>query len=242
MTTRYLIIVMAYLLLHSVMAVGADKQWGELSLREAEETINSTPSEAKLRELALRALDSKRMELISLCFKNEHTAYHLRDGVAAMPDSINRDRLVLMMLKSDSPFWGSDAFRQVGPVVLGSIKEPFVSVIKKYLPQLEIDERLFETRGARESLAIDVEKAGREKWGKAFVEPLTVLDSPDEGELRNAAPSLIESSRSKAKDDGTRTDRPGAKMRWMIGLAAVAGVFIFCMRCLTGRTKESRGP
>jgi len=135
----------------------AAKGFEDMKLEEAQKAIDTSEGEQPKLDFADAALRAKRMDLIELCFKNPLTMWNIRDGVVALASSPFKEQVVLMMLTSESPFWAPDGHSFQSPLELGRMREPFVSVIKKYMPDVKLSEDLLKTRSARLKLAADIE-------------------------------------------------------------------------------------
>lgn len=130
-----------------------------MSLGEVEKLLNSDEGYRFRGEYASDALKSRRMDLIILCRENQYTGGLIRDGVVALPDSLYKDQLVVLMLKSPK-IWPKAEYKWYWNRFPGGLmREPFVSVIKKHFPDLPLPESLLDTREARLKLASDLEKS-----------------------------------------------------------------------------------
>lgn len=109
------------------------------------------------------ALKNERLDFLNRVF-GEHGEYSsLIDAVDKFPDSVIRDKLTIMMLRWESPFWPDENAEPVyngsrAGLISNSI-EPFVGVVGKYFPALTIDEELYSSKAKRLKLAADLEVA-----------------------------------------------------------------------------------
>lgn len=140
---------------------GKSPSYETMNLEDAKRLLNTSEGYKPLQELVAAAFHAERMDLLQLCFENQLTCFAIRDGVKALPDSVYKDKLVLMMLKEASPYWPVDdpLFRWSSPELGGLMKEPFISVLKKNLPTIPLDESLLDNRAARLQLARKLEDA-----------------------------------------------------------------------------------
>ncbi len=159
-----------------------------LSVHEAEELINHTEGGKIKSDMVSAALSSRRMDLIKLCFENNYTRGRLFTSVIKfedenLRDESFRDEIVLMMLKSKSPFWPhDDPFASSNVLTPGSfLGEPFIATIKRNLPDLPLSYDLISTRADRLKLAGEL---------AAAIEKREKVISPQaaERQLRRGAP------------------------------------------------------
>ena len=130
----------------------------------------------KVWDLYLESVEypDARAEILNSIFENERidiirpffTKYYdsqFKEFIIALPDSGYKNRIVLEMLRLDSPFW----YRLPPPleadgsrgVTYNNAVEPLVGVIQRYLPEVLINEELFSTKAGRLKLAADLENA-----------------------------------------------------------------------------------
>lgn len=109
------------------------------------------------------ALRNGRMGFLELLFKNSDEYNYLIDAVAKMPNSINKDKIVIMMLRWQSPFWQDENTEPIyngsRPAAHTNAIEPFVGTIGKYLPSMSIEEKSFSTKLKRFKIAADLDAA-----------------------------------------------------------------------------------
>ena len=103
----------------------------------------------------------ERIDVITFFFYQYYTLDNILEAVVRLPDSEYKNKIVLTLLRGSSAFWLNE-----DPVYDGSrgatynnAVEPFVGVIRKYLPETVIDEKLFSTKAGRLKLAADIESA-----------------------------------------------------------------------------------
>jgi hypothetical protein len=118
------------------------------------------------------SLENKRIGILKLFFDDEVGCDALLRALSKMPESVDKDLLVVMMLRWDSrSFWQNEELQKdisnplSGDWSAGSglprpnAIEPFVGLIRKYLPHVGINEKLFSTKEKRMKLAADLENA-----------------------------------------------------------------------------------
>lgn len=132
-----------------------------MNMEQAEAFLKSAEGDKVLEAFVAAAFRSQRMDLLEIGFRNPSTCAKIRDGAAVLPESIYKDRLVLMMLKTASPYWPVDdpLFRRFPAGVVSLMREPFVSVLKKLLPETPLNDALLDNRAARLKLAAEVQAA-----------------------------------------------------------------------------------
>lgn len=131
----------------------ADKVW-ELYLNSIEYP--------KIRATILNSIfENERVDIVMPYFREYYDDSFFLGKIVALPHSGYKNRIVLAMLRMDSGFW-----RYEGPLYDGSYGassinavEPFVGVIRRYLPDTIIDEKLFSTKAGRLKLAADLQTA-----------------------------------------------------------------------------------
>ena len=74
----------------------------KLPVEQAEHLLNNSEGSQIHFDMVSAALSSRRMDLIQMCFENQYTQVILSNAVAELQDNDFQDRIVLMMLKSDS--------------------------------------------------------------------------------------------------------------------------------------------
>jgi len=132
----------------------------KLPVEQAEHLLNNSEGSQIHFDMVSAALSSRRMDLIQMCFENQYTQVILSNAVAELQDNDFQDRIVLMMLKSESAFWPDDnpfSGRSISSSnFFGKI---FVATIKRNLPDLVPNEDLIESSAARLKLAGDLAKS-----------------------------------------------------------------------------------
>ncbi|MGL4401325.1 MAG: hypothetical protein ACRCXD_15780 [Luteolibacter sp.] len=133
--------------------LSADKVW-EIYV----ENVEHPKVKAKILSLMF---ENERIDIAKPFFKEPYTRSGFFRAISELADSAYKNKIVLSMLREDSVFWPDE-----GPVYDGSrgasavnAVEPFVGVIRQYLPDTTIDEKLFSTKAGRLKLAVDLEAA-----------------------------------------------------------------------------------
>ena len=213
------------------------KNFESASLEKAESMINSAEGQQPLDDFAATALQSRRIDLITLCFENQYTMLKIFERIKELPDSSYKDRLVLMMIGSNSPFWPSNKPWILSQVPGQVMEEPFISVIKKYLPALPIEESLIDSHAARQKLAVELKDAiakaggrGRIEENKAPSPELPANTTPVEHAMKvSGTPnsSAAPSTRQLPQSPSVFSERRAPVLLWVAGIAALAaGVLI----------------
>ncbi len=154
--------------------------FANLKLKVAEKAINhqealqTTESLKTLDEMARAALDSRRLDLIGLCFEKYSTCWHLYTALRKSSDEAFKAEVVLLMLRSKSFFWPSEVWSPKRP-----LDEPIKGVLKIYLPKEKFDDSATATEVSRmavaEKLAQALEKSTSAMPGKGPVLGFTAL-------------------------------------------------------------------
>ena len=125
--------------------------------------IQTTKGGQKSAEIVESIFNTGRKELIAKCYEFPVTASSMRELVVKLPDSPEKDAIVISILRGNSPYFPKKRNPYVGDVRQGSIEpwpiEPFRSVIKKWLPEEKLDESIMNTPEARQLLAAKLEAA-----------------------------------------------------------------------------------
>lgn len=152
---------LSFILFMSVPAVAQRGTYFEtMSAEEIKKTLDASQGAEAYFDFAEAALRTRRMDLVSIAFNYSNTYTKFWQEIAESPDSSFRDTVSLEMIKSNSSAWTQfDPFYGGARGALGPMQEPFTSVLKKYLPNLALDDSLLTTREARQKLASQLEKA-----------------------------------------------------------------------------------
>lgn len=155
---------------HSYAHRPTGEQFAAMSYENAQTILKtSAPGEASIKYSAA-ALSSKRMDLITLCFSNQYFCGELYNEIKKMPESaVLREQVLIMMLKTRSPFWPSDnyALSSEPRVIEGDWGAPFLSLARKYLPGISISsDDLLAGTVARARLADQIERAAKSSFEK----------------------------------------------------------------------------
>ena len=132
----------------------------KLPVDQAEHLINEAVGSQAYFDMVSAALSSRRMDLIELCFNNQFTRFILPTAVTKLQDEDFRDKIVLLMLKSNSEYWPNDnplsasSFSPSNP-----LDEPVITTLRRILPNLALRGELVETHAARLALAEKLERA-----------------------------------------------------------------------------------
>lgn len=205
-----------------------------LSVNDAEYLANHTADGQIHLNLVAAAISSRRMDLIKLCFENQYTRAWLLEPVIQIKDEKFQDEIVLMMLKSKSPFWPNDNPFVAGGIYSGSsLREPFTSTIRRNLPDLVLSNDLISTYENRLKLAGDV-TAVIEKRHNAILPP-PEKHPQNRTDPQADSPTLNENEKSinpyslNAKSHEPITSQPQPYsliwiLAWAIGILTFAGI------------------
>jgi hypothetical protein len=109
------------------------------------------------------AVKNERLDFLNRVFGDRGEYSYLINAVDKLPDSVKRDKLTIMMLRWESPFWPDENAEPIydgsRPGVTPNSVEPFVGVIVKYFPALLIDDELLSSKAKRFKLATALEVA-----------------------------------------------------------------------------------
>lgn len=150
------------------------------------------------------AVKNERLDFLNRVFVERGDSFYLIDAVAKLPASDKRDKLTIMMLRSESQFWPDENAQPIyngsRPGVTANSVEPFVGVIGKYFPALPIDEELFSKRSNRLKLAADLESA----MAREDIKNGTHTERPK----RRNPPAIPDSSISANRSSDTESHGP----------------------------------
>jgi hypothetical protein len=108
-------------------------------------------------------LRSRRMELITLCFiSSSGTADKLLEMVSNLSDVEFMEHILVMTLKTNSQYyWPSENILSRSGVDprMGWMREPYISLIKKYVPDIALSDEMLKTFAARYKLGLEIENA-----------------------------------------------------------------------------------
>lgn len=115
------------------------------------------------RQIVSNALLTKRLDLIEVCFSNPMTLQDTFDAIVKMPNDDLRQRATIMMLRTPSNLWPSERASFTNGIEHKVMIEPFVSVIPKLLPNVQLNENWLKYQVGRTRLADDMEAALKAK-------------------------------------------------------------------------------
>jgi hypothetical protein len=148
--------------------------------QEARTFITGASGGEMIHRFVQEALINQRLDLIQVSVEYNYSRSYLYDEILTIPDSVFKDLTAIIMMRS--PMW-VDA----GPVAprlgggYGSVMvEPFVSLIKKYYPNLELTESLLLPKEARLKLAENLQTAVARRYGLKLN---TAIDENDDKTL-----------------------------------------------------------
>ncbi len=142
-------------------AIKEAELFATLSLADAETLINHAQYGSLSHSNFVHvAMNTRRMDLLKLCFENTSTQHFIIEQSALIKDPMFRDELVLMMLRSAPDLWPDDKPLRLTTNAEGDIMvEPFISTIKERLPNLNLADINLKNEASRLQLAADIEAA-----------------------------------------------------------------------------------
>jgi len=195
------------------------------------------------------ALRDKRMDLLTLMFKDHPSFLDLIRGLNEIPNSAFKDEVVVMMLQTESGFWKSEEPISNGSrgVSFENAIDPFAGVIAKHLPAITINEELFSTKANRGKLAAELKGAIATKSSSSLNEvELPKNDrSPHERQAEsptkdlnhmNSAPRSEERKRNNASD----LEKP-VPFTWWITASCIALLLLVFSAWFKARKSKSDG-
>ena len=243
-TLAYCVLVLFLALVADMYAVSPSepKPFEAMDVAEAELALNSEEGYTLRREYARRALQSGRMDLIALCFGNQYTAGEIRKGAAAMPDTVYRDRLVVLMLRGN--MWPDERYAWYwSKSSTGLTREPFIAVLRKYFPTMATSENLLDSRVKRLSIANDLEKA----INRAATSEHRESNPNNRIAASNIPPYMgiaeekheVMSGSAKTKDAPTRRIANQHNALWVIATGVIGMLIFFAFKCRRRRKLSS---
>ena len=146
-------------LIASIAATTTSGNFGSLSAQEAQQQLDATSDNRMRLAFVKAAIDARRMDLLQICFQDQHAGTFLVPEVKKLQDSSFRDQITLMLLTTPSPYWPPETL--VGSRGVAGIEQPFISTLEKYLPNLSLNAHLLETQNARQNIASQLQQAMR---------------------------------------------------------------------------------
>lgn len=150
--------IFSIILLGLSLALGPPKEPNRFSIMtvtEAEQLIEQSPTGPQIREFIYGALESERLDLAKVAWIR--LGNWLRNDISEMPDSRFKEDVLLMMLQTDCGYWPDTI--TYGSRGIISTTEPFTPLIQKYLPDVKPSVSLLESRQARLRLVAQIEHA-----------------------------------------------------------------------------------
>lgn len=172
------------------------------------------------------SLKSGRIDLIQVCFANLRTSSETEQAILEMPDGELKQRATIMMLRTpnhlqwppDVPPLNSDIRR---PPLM---REPFVSIISKLLPHVELNENWLKYQAGRARLANDMEAVlnakGAESASKQDQAPQTLVPQAQLQSTPSQTPTTIPVQKSSFTAVARGDDGFGGYVIWLVGGAA----------------------
>jgi len=208
------------------------QQFDALPSNQALELYRDTGEPPGLRmEMMRAALRDKRMDLLTMLFKDFPSFFDLFMGLNEMPNSEFKDKVVVMMLRTESRFWKREKPVHNGSrgVVLDNAIEPFVKVVSRLLPAVTIDENLFSTKKERLKLAAELEESMARKDT-----PREKEQNPQESQIKSPVHAQVLTQNASAAKPGSRKQnetsslRKSMPIRWWV----IAGSIVLLLAAL----------
>ena len=173
-------------------AVLPEKDFATLTVEEAKEAARFADGGEESGKLFRAAVRAKRLDLIAVYLEAPRTTGAVQYGVEEMPNSVLKDRIAVMMLKSLVGFfpWEKDAFRAHSNPFPPSLKtEPYHSVCERLLPGRVLPKDVFYTKASRMALAAELEAAIEAEVAEP--KPANPVMPPAETEKATPTPNAV---------------------------------------------------
>ena len=229
MKMRYAFLSMSFLLIATALLADAPlppAEFGKLSLEDAARAIDAVDINNRniLGDFAASAIESKRSELLKLCFENNSVNFAFDYAVSKMPDSPYKEELMLMMLKNPSLFWDrhADIQRYPGHLNIDKTSAPFRALIGKYLPNQPIDDGMIATRETRSRLAEKIETVRK------------AIHPHDPATASPPSPTVVPSTSSPspkvAESPAPVVERKSPPWPWVVGIAVATMLVLLALK------------
>lgn len=194
-----------------------------LSLADVEKLINNSEGHQVQLKVVSAAIKARRMDLIKLCFENQHTRLDIVREAALISDPLFRDEVVVLMLKTPSAYWPNENPLSASPRTLGSLMvEPFTTAVNTRLPGVVATGSMLETSALRVQLAASL----AESLSKTRAASSDSSHSPpkqDEAAAPLRVPSAVRTPTSEQSkvESATTSDKHAAPTLWFVWLIIV---------------------
>lgn len=186
-----------------------------------------------LDEYLSSVIASGNIELVKVFLENRRTSYLVSAQISSLPDGPFRDAVVIMILRSESPtVWDNIPYEQrVGskPLKNTMILEPFRTTIKKFLPQLALDDNtIFDSPKRRLKLVDELEAAMRQASSQS--ETLHENGTKEQGrrdarsQFMPPNSNLIESLGAGVLPDKVEVSSSALCLKWTMGIIIAIGL------------------
>ena len=156
-TVRILIVLFVGIFI--ISSHGQNSDFDRISLEEFREGITGTSDGSLQRTMIRKALATGRKDLIHACWNSGGTVEYTRDEILALPDGVPKDAILLMLLRTYPRMWPDPQRVRFGGGLAEYMREPYFSLIRKYLPDVTPDESLIATPALRLAFADRLEAA-----------------------------------------------------------------------------------
>ena len=206
--------------------------FAKLSLEDAAKAIDAAKSNyLLLTDYAAASIESKRFDLAAVCFEDPRMDGWFAQAVSKLPDSPYKEELMLMMLKSGSPFWDRLRYisRYPGHLNIDKTSTPFRAFIEKYLPTIRLDDSLFSTREGRSMVAVQIEEVRNAKpqTHREAAQPNATPPPPDTQQSKSstpvptATPAPVLPSPTGIESPAPVAERKALVWPWLVGIVAL---------------------
>jgi hypothetical protein len=225
------------------IAATATQPLDATTLARVEQVINRLKDDPRNTELVSEALNIRKMDLLRVCFENYYTRKQFVLQSSLINDSIFRDELVVMMLKSGQEVWSVDDDFMTRPAPFSLMVEPFISTVKERLPNSNLANIDPKNRESRLKLAADIEAEIAKSKAAALIlqkQEETTLQQKQQQATTATQPKVsttprdyIESPSAQHQTPTTPSDKPISSVPWSIivgSIVAALGVLWFFLK------------
>lgn len=184
-------------------------------------------------------LEKQRLDLIPACIDDTMTRYYLYQNLPLVPDSKFKANIAILMFRS--PWgWSSDnpaAANSGGVGYVEVVNEPFISIIKKYLPNLPLTADLLLTSKARAKLATELEAAIAQEANKGETKQRKSKARP-EAPVSDGTQQILPPNDASSVH-GNKLNHDGEKPGWMKQLLIASAICVFGLVCVWMKKSRS---
>lgn len=195
---------------------------------DAREFLKETHNNNIRIDFVKSVIAKQRLDLIPACIDDTMARYYLYQELPLAADSSFKDKVTIMLIRTP---WGWPNDNPVAPRSGGgyvtALIEPFISIIKKYFPDLPLTEELLRTRKARLKLATELEAAIAQEANKEETEQRQSKARPDtsvSGESNQTLDSKNVSSVQGNQVSLSSESPPWMKQLWIALVVCITGL------------------